>query len=59
MSLLFGKLTLAFVGFQEVVNNLHSSNQTVAEEAQKNFGPSATIFRHEASKDALYLTIIG
>ncbi|KIK69504.1 hypothetical protein GYMLUDRAFT_33870 [Collybiopsis luxurians FD-317 M1] len=59
MSLLFGKLTLAFVGFQTVVNNLHSSDQTVANQASQTFSGVASDFRHEASKDALYLTIIG
>ncbi|KIK53745.1 hypothetical protein GYMLUDRAFT_925139 [Collybiopsis luxurians FD-317 M1] len=55
MSLLFGKLTQAFVEFQTVVNDMNAGNAT----ATQNFDSVASEFRHEASKDALYLTIIG
>ncbi|KAJ3876935.1 P-loop containing nucleoside triphosphate hydrolase protein [Lentinula edodes] len=55
MSLLFGKLTQAFVSFQVVVNEINQGNVT----AQQSFDSVAAGFRSESSKDALYLVIIG
>ncbi|KAJ4482117.1 P-loop containing nucleoside triphosphate hydrolase protein [Lentinula aciculospora] len=55
MTLLFGKLTEAFVSFQIVVNAMNQGDQT----AQQVFPSVAAGFRSESSKDALYLVIIG
>ncbi|KAF8919003.1 multidrug resistance protein 1 [Mucidula mucida] len=55
MTLLFGNLTNQFVKFQVVINNVDEGNQ----DAIDALPAVAAAFRHEASKDALYLVIIG
>ncbi|KAJ3989819.1 P-loop containing nucleoside triphosphate hydrolase protein [Lentinula detonsa] len=59
MSLLFGKLTQAFVSFQVVVNTMDEGDTPEAQQAQQAFPSVAAGFRSESSKDALYLVIIG
>ncbi|KAF5385690.1 hypothetical protein D9757_005473 [Collybiopsis confluens] len=53
MSLLFGRLTQAFVLFQVAVNEKNAGN------TDNNFDSIRADFRSQASKNALYLTIIG
>ncbi|KAK0201833.1 P-loop containing nucleoside triphosphate hydrolase protein [Desarmillaria ectypa] len=55
MTLLFGNLTNEFVIFQSVVNQADQGNQ----QAINDLPATAASFRHVASKDALYLVVIG
>ncbi|KAG7440875.1 P-loop containing nucleoside triphosphate hydrolase protein [Guyanagaster necrorhizus] len=55
MTLLFGNLTNQFVIFQSVVNKVNEGDQ----QAINDLPAAAASFRHVASKDALYLVIIG
>ncbi len=55
MTLLFGNLTNQFVIFQSVVNKVDQGD----EQAANDLPAAAAAFRHVASKDALYLVVIG
>ncbi|KAF9019020.1 P-loop containing nucleoside triphosphate hydrolase protein [Hymenopellis radicata] len=55
MTLLFGNLTNQFVLFQVVINQVNQGNQAAIDALPA----TAAAFRHEASKDALYLVLIG
>ncbi|KAK0457582.1 P-loop containing nucleoside triphosphate hydrolase protein [Desarmillaria tabescens] len=55
MTLLFGNLTNEFVIFQSVVNQADQGDQ----QAINDLPAAAASFRHVASKDALYLVVIG
>ncbi|KAF7298981.1 hypothetical protein MIND_00846300 [Mycena indigotica] len=59
MTILFGNLVNQFVHFGVVIMNLNNPDSNTAATAQAALPGAARAFRHEASKLATYLVIIG
>nr|GAT60228.1 predicted protein [Mycena chlorophos] len=59
MTILFGSLVNQFVNFGIVVGNLNNPDPSMAAKAKAALPGAAAAFRHQASKLATYLVVIG